>query len=101
MAKNDNIVTGKTKSGIKFQLDKRISDDARLLLYLTKMQDESLDLTSKSQALFSLLELIFGSGEGLKIFMNEVAAKHNGIADVKSLIAELTDMLEALNLKNS
>jgi hypothetical protein len=101
MAKNDNIVTGKTKSGIKFQLDKRISDDARLLLYLTKMQDESLDLSSKSQALFSLLELIFGSGEGLKIFMNEVAAKHNGIADVKSLIAELTDMLEALNLKNS
>jgi hypothetical protein len=101
MAKNENIVKGKTKSGIKFQLDKRIQDDARLLFYLTKIQDESTDINEKSKVLFSLLSLIFGSEGGLQIFMNEVAAKHDGVADVKSLIAELTEMLEALNLKNS
>ena len=33
------VVKGETKSGIKFQLDSRIKDDARLLFLLTRAQN--------------------------------------------------------------
>lgn len=99
--RNDNIIKGKTQTGIKFALDKRIQDDSRLLLYLTRLDDKKRTDLERGQALMSLLELMFGSDDGLEIFMNEVAAKHNGIADKDSLMAELSDILEALKLKNS
>ena len=98
---DDNIVQGKTSTGIKFTLDKRIKDDARVLYWITKMDDEKLEMMERNNALFSLLELIFGSDDNLSVFLNEVAAKHDGVADVGSLIGELHDMFEALKLKNS
>ena len=97
---NENIVKGETSTGIKFTLDKRIKDDARLMFWLSKVQNDELEIMKRNQALFSLLELIFGSGEGLNAFLNEVAAKHNGVADVGSLMDELNDMFEALAIKN-
>ena len=100
-SKNENIVTGKTSSGIKFTLDKRVKDDARLLFWLSRIQNEDLEVMERNKALFALLELIFGSGEGLNVFLNEVAAKHDGIADITSLMNELNDMFEALAIKNS
>lgn len=99
-AKNDNIIKGKTQTGIKFALDKRIKDDSRLLLYLTRMENKSKSDMERGQALMSLMELMFGSGEGLETFFNEVAAKHNGIADKESLMTELSDIFEALEVKN-
>jgi hypothetical protein len=101
MKKNENIVTGKTKSGIKFSIDRRVKDDVRLLYWLSKVQDENTDATTRNDALFALLELIFGSDGGLYTFMNEVASKHDGVADGESLIAELSDMFEVLQVKNS
>lgn len=98
---DDNIVQGTTTSGIKFTLDKRIKDDARILYWITKMDDDKLGILERNNALFSLLELIFGTDDNLSTFLNEVAAKHNGVADVESLIGELHDMFEALKLKNS
>lgn len=100
-SKNENIVTGETSSGIKYTLDRRIKDDVRLLFWLKRVQDESLELMERNNALFSLLEVVFGSGEGLGMFMNEVAAKHNGVADTKSLMEEMNEMFEALAIKNS
>jgi hypothetical protein len=99
--KNTNILTGTTSTGIKFQIDTRVKDDARLLLYLTRMQSKTLDDLAKGQAMMSILELLFGSGEGLEMFFNEVAAKHDGIADKESLIGELMDIFEVLDIKNS
>lgn len=97
---NENIVKGKTSSGIQFTLDKRIKDDTRVLFWLSRIQNENLEVMERNQALFSLLELIFGSGDGLNTFLNEVAAKHDGIADITSLMNELNDMFEALAIKN-
>jgi len=96
-----DLVEGITRTGIKFKIDKRIKDDARVMLYLTQMQNKSLDVFRQSEALFSLLELMFGTQDGLKVFMNEVAAHHNGVADIPSLIQELTDLFSSINLKNS
>lgn len=100
-AKDENIIKGKTQTGIEFTLDKRIKDDARLLFWMARIQNKDLSLQEQNSALFALLEVIFGSGEGLKVFLNEVAAKHDGVADVQSLFVELNDMFEALQIKNS
>lgn len=97
---NSPMIEGTTRSGLKFSINSKVKDDARTLYYLTKMQDKSLDVSEQSKALFSLLELIFGPGDGLITFMNEVAYLHNGVADVASLTEELTDMFEAVKLKN-
>lgn len=100
MSTNENIVKGKTSSGIQFTLDKRIKDDARLLFWLSRIQRDDLEVMERNNALFSLLELIFGSGDGLNAFLNEVANKHDGVADITSLMNELNDMFEALAIKN-
>lgn len=102
---NENIVSGKTKTGIKFKVDKRIADDSRTLFYIRQMRkyrnsENNEDKLKASDAVYDLLELIFGSGEGLAIFMNEVAAHHDGVADGKSLMAELSDIFEAAGIKN-
>lgn len=95
------MVKGKTTSGIKFQLDERIKDDARFIYYLTKAQDDNSDLGEKSKAITGILKLIFGSDEGVIGFMNTVAAMHDGICNVEVMLSELTEMFDALNTKNS
>jgi hypothetical protein len=85
--KNTNILTGTTSTGIKFQIDTRVKDDARLLLYLTRMQSKTLDDLAKGQAMMSILELLFGSGEGLEMFFNEVAAKHESAMSIANTSA--------------
>ena len=94
------IVKGKTKSGIKFQMDDRIKDDARFLYYLAKAQDTDSELTDQSKAVMGILKLVFGSDEGVISFMDAVAATNKGVCDVKNMLAELTEMFDALNAKN-
>lgn len=95
------MVKGKTKSGIKFQLDERIKDDARFLYYLTKAQDEESDMGEKSKAIMGILNLIFGKDEGVINFMNAVASVNGGICNVEVMLSELTEMFDAINAKNS
>lgn len=94
------IVKGKTQSGIKFELDSKIKDDARLLFLLTKAQNAD-DSMVASKAVMDLLTLIFGSDDNVFVFMNEVARVHDGICHTKYLIAELQEMFDKLNAKNS
>ena len=95
------IIKGKTKSGIKYQLDSRIKDDARFLYYMTKAQNDTADPEEIGKATMGLLRLIFGSDEGVIGFMDEVAATNKGLCDVKTMLAELSDMFDAINAKNS
>lgn len=95
------MVKGKTKSGIKFQLDERIKSDARFLYYLSKAQDENADTTEQARAVTGILKLIFGTDEGVIRFMDAVASVNDGVCDVKVMLSELTEMFEALNVKNS
>lgn len=94
------MVKGKTKSGIKYQLDERVKDDARFLYYLTKAQDEESDMGEKSKAIMGMLKLIFGSDAGVITFMDAVAATNDGICNVETMLSELTEMFDALNAKN-
>ena len=93
------MVKGKTTSGIEFELDERIKDDARFMHLLVRMQKAS-DPIETAEGMNELLSLIFGSDENTYSFMNEVAAKHDGICSAKNMLVELTEMLNALNAKN-
>lgn len=99
------LIKGTTKSGIKFQLDSKIKDDARLLFLMKMTQRYDLEdkesMVKASDALMDILILIFGTDENVIAFMNEVALKHKGVCDAKHMIAELNDMLDAVNGKNS
>ena len=94
------MVKGKTKSGIKFQLDERIKDDARFLYYMAKAQDDEADLAEKSKAIVGILKLIFGDDDGVIGFMNTVASVNNGICNTEAMLSELSEMFDALNAKN-
>jgi len=95
------MVEGKTKSGIKFQIDERIKDDARFLYYLAKAQDEKADMAEKSKAIMGILKLVFGSDEGVIVFMDTVASKNGGVCNVETMLSELTEMFDAIKAKNS
>lgn len=94
------MVKGKTKSGIQFTMDERIKDDARFLYYLTKAQEEDADVTEKSKAVMGMLKLIFGTDEGVIQFMDAVAAVNDGVCNVDKMLAELLEILDALQAKN-
>ena len=88
---DENIVQGKTKSGIQFTLNKR----------MTKMQDDDNDLAEKGKAVVGILKLIFGTDEGVISFMDAVASVNDGVCDTEKMLAELMEMFEALAVKNS
>lgn len=94
------MVKGKTKSGIKYQINENIKNDARTLYLMTKMQDTS-DPMAQGKALFDLLKMVFGGEDGMMSFMDEVASKHDGLCGTDVMIAELTEMFESTSLKNS
>lgn len=95
------MVKGKTKSGIEFEIDKRITSDARFLYYLTKMQNKDVDVSENSEALMGMLKLIFGTDAGVIRFMDAVAYVNDGVCDVEKMMEELTDIFEVLKAKNS
>ena len=94
------MVKGKTKSGISFQLDERIKDDARFLYYLSQINNEKLDVVDRSSNVVSMLKLIFGTEEGVLQFMDAVAAVNDGVCDNKTMLSELSEMFDALDAKN-
>ena len=94
------MVKGTTKSGIKFQIDDRIKEDTRFLLYHVKVQDPEIDPMEQARALMKIFELVFGSDEGVFKFMDAVANAHDGICGADELMAEWSEMLEAIKAKN-
>lgn len=95
------MVKGKTKSGIKFSLDERIKDDARLLFILVQIQSDKVSVERKGALVFELLTIIFGTDDKVMEFMDEVASKHDGFCTNDILMAEINDIFEALGAKNS
>ena len=94
------MVKGKTKSGIKYQINEAIKDDARLLYMLVQLQSDKVDVERKGQLVFEMLTLIFGE-DGVMPFMNAVAASHDGVCSTDAMISELNEILESINSKNS
>lgn len=93
------MVKVKTKSGISFEVDERIKDDARLMYLLVKMQN-SADPMEACKAMNKLLALIFGNDDAAFAFMEEVANKHEGFCNSTVMIDELSEIFEAIKAKN-
>lgn len=93
------MVKAKTKSGITFELDERIKDDARLMYLLVKMQNASAPMEA-GKAMNQLLALIFGDDDKGYAFMEEIASKHDGVCEQEVMITELTEIFEAIKAKN-
>lgn len=91
---------GKTKSGIKFEINETIRDDARLLYMLVQIQREDIPMEQKGKVVFDMLTLIFGA-DGILPFMDAVAEKHDGVCSTDAMLAELNEILESINAKNS
>lgn len=98
-AAKPKLIKGTTSSGLKYQINPDIKKDMRTLMFMTRMGKEDAGTLARSEAFFDLLGLIFG--DQLGAFMNEVAYRHNGVADADSLYAELGEILHAADLKNS
>ena len=94
------MVKGKTKSGIKFQINEAIKDDARLLYMLVQLRKDNVPNEDKGTIVFDMLTLIFGA-DGVMPFMNAVAEKHGGVCSTDSMVMELTEILDSINAKNS
>ena len=94
------MVNGTTKSGIKFKLDDRVKDDARFLYYSVKAQDPEAEPMDQVRAMMKILEIIFGSDDGVITFMDAVANAHDGVCGAEELMAELSEMLDAIKAKN-
>lgn len=94
------MIKGKTNSGIKFELDERVKDDARVLYMLVQIQNDSVSAERKGVLVFEMLKLVFGSDDGVMTFMNEVAQKNDGICSTGVLLKELNEIFEALGAKN-
>lgn len=94
------MVKGKTKSGIKFQINEAIKNDARLLYLLVQIRRDDVPAEDKGKFVFDMLTLIFGA-DGVMPFMNAVADKHNGVCSTEAMIQELTEILDSINAKNS
>lgn len=94
------VVKGKTKSGIKFQLDSNIKKDAKFLFLWTKMQ-YSDDLVLQNKYFWDFLTFIFGSDDKVEIFLDSVRDAHNGVCDDKTVGAELKEIMASLDVKNS
>ena len=94
------MVKGKTKSGIRFEINEAIREDTRLLFLLVQLQSNDVPVEKKSEVLFKMLALIFGD-EGVMPFMNEVANKHDGVCSTEAMVSELNEILESINAKKS
>ena len=98
-AKMPKMIKGKTTSGLQYQINPRVKDDMRILMYLNQIRDKDLGAGEKMEAFDNFLKLIFG--DQVPAFMNEVAARHNGVADMASISAELSEILSDDSLKKS
>lgn len=94
------MVKGKTKSGIKYQINENIRDDARLLYMIVQLQNDTVEAEKKGKVVFDMFTLIFGE-DGVMPFMNAVAAAHDGVCSTESMLTELNEILGSINAKNS
>lgn len=94
------MVKGKTKSGIAFEIDERIKDDARLTYLLVKLQTNATDPLEAGKAMNQVMNLLFGSDEAVFNFMEAIASKNDGICSQEVLVAELTDLFNEIKAKN-
>lgn len=93
------MIKGKTKSGIDFEINERIKEDARFLKYATQMQGN--DPNKALDAMYKMFNLVFGTEEAAEKFMDDIAQKNDGICDQETLVNEFKEIIESTEIKKS
>ena len=70
-------------------------------MFYAKTLDKNATQEEQADAMMRFLRLIFGSDEGTFQFMDAVASAHGGVCDKDALEIELSEMIEAIDAKNS
>ncbi len=95
------MIEGKTKSGIEFSIDEAVLDDPRVLRRIQKFNKiKETEPVKAVTEVMDFLELIFGTGDNLDLFMDEIAAHNGGKCSTKIFVEELNDIIQHLKLKN-
>ena len=90
-------MTGKTKSGFKFNIDDRILTDWRFTMALTKAQNsEGLEQLQGAQ---QMVALMLGE-EGQAKLMEHIAKKNDGYVPAEAVMKEVQDIFESKTVKN-
>lgn len=91
------MVTGKTKTGFKFETDERVLEDWRLVLNIEKA--ESTDMKVRVKGVAELVHLLLGENEPK--LLEHIAKRNDGFMPVDAIVEELADIIkETKELKN-
>ena len=105
------MIKGKTKSGINFEVDERITQDWRYQKKIAKLQkcikiieehpDDLENATNVIQVLGEVEEIMFGGAEGAEAFESVVAQAHDGICSIEDFQHELIEIITTVSKKAS
>lgn len=105
------MIKGKTKSGIKFEVDERIQNDwryqkrlSKLITLSKKLEKDETDteaIAEITNIIDQLEQLMFGGEAGAEAFEEVVANAHGGICDPSVFQTELMEIITATAKKSS
>lgn len=94
------IVKGKTASGYSFAIDSRIKDDIDLSEAAIEVQfGESL--IDQYNAVKKMGRILLGSDENVQKLKDTIRKKNDGFCSNEAFYAEINEIIEAMNAKNS
>lgn len=97
------MLKGKTKSGVKYQIDdeglKKV--EWKITKLMMKAYSENQDV--QIRAILDLMELVLGGASGMDAFEDAIAKAHGGFLTNEIVIAEYRELLVIVGdaLKNS
>lgn len=84
------MISGKTKSGFEYTIDKRVLNDWRVLNGLRNITKKDVEPDKLMDSLFTVCEMILG--EQLDAFVDYVASQNDGYADFETISSEIFDI---------
>lgn len=91
------MIEGKTRSGFKFKVDERVTEDWRLISNITLAESE--DLTDRVKGITEIVHLLLGDNE--KALIEHVKKKNQGFVPIDAITTELASIITAVNEKKN
>lgn len=91
------MITGKTKSGFKFEVDERIKNDWSLVSAIADAECD--DESKRIIGINSLVNIILGAQK--QKYFEHIKKKHEGYMPIDVIVDDITSILNSINeLKN-
>lgn len=95
-------MTGKTKTGFKYEIDDRVLNDWRFVNALARAQGgvDNDDKMDQLRGSLEMVNLMFGK-EGEAKLMEHIAKTNDGYVPTEAVMNEIKDIFESKQVKNS